>query len=52
MQGRDKLRLESVQAATCGTENAREREDYFGRFFYGGAGSGFCNGFAAERSGA
>jgi hypothetical protein len=47
MQGRDKLRLESVQAATCGAENARDSEDYFGRFFYGSAGSSFCNGSAA-----
>ena len=50
MQGRDKLRLESVQAATCGAENARESEDYFGRFFYGGAGSSFCNRSTAKRS--
>jgi len=45
MQDRDDVRLESVlQAATCGTENTRESEDYFGRVFYGGAGSGLCNG--------
>jgi hypothetical protein len=47
MQGRDKLRLESVQAATCGTENARESEEYFGGFFYGSAWGRFCNGSAA-----
>lgn len=41
VQGRDELRLESVlQAATCGAENARESEDYFGRVFDGNAGSG------------
>ena len=39
MQGRDKLRLESVQAAPCGAENAREGEDYFGRFLDGYDGS-------------
>jgi hypothetical protein len=42
MQGRNKLRLESVQAATCGTENARESEDYFGRFFIVVLGAAFA----------
>jgi len=41
-----------VQAATCGTENARESEDRFVRDFDGGVGSGVRNGQSVRRSGA
>jgi hypothetical protein len=52
MQGRDRLRLKSVPAATCGTENARESEDYFVRSFDGDVGSGVRIGQSVRRSGA
>jgi hypothetical protein len=50
---RGRLRLKSVlPAATCGTENAREGEEYFVRDFDGGVGSGVRNGQSVRRSGA